>query len=78
MITCICAIINSNKNGRKKMIGRQVKICTGCTQSIQILRKKKIKKIYCPMTVTFRSKNIFFEGMSQIAFGKRSTAMFFL
>ena len=50
MITCICAIINSNKNGRKKMIGRQVKICTGFTQSIQILRRKKIKKIYCPMT----------------------------
>ena len=33
------------------MIGRQVKICTGFTQSIQILRRKKIKKIYCPMTV---------------------------
>jgi len=32
------------------MIGRQVKICTGFTQSIQILRRKKIKKIYCPMT----------------------------
>ena len=34
------------------MIGRQVKICTGFTQSIQILRKK-IKKIYCPMTVIY-------------------------
>lgn len=34
------------------MIGRQVKICTGFTQSIQILRRKKIKKIYCPMTDT--------------------------
>lgn len=38
------------------MIGRQVKICTGFTQSIQILRRKKIKKIYCPMTA---SKKIF-------------------
>ena len=34
------------------MIGRQVKICTGFTQSIQILRRKKIKKIYCPMTAS--------------------------
>ena len=38
------------------MIGRQVKICTGFTQSIQILRRKKIKKIYCPMTVARENK----------------------
>lgn len=39
------------------MIGRQVKICTGFTQSIQILRRKKIKKIYCPMTAKSKDPN---------------------
>ena len=44
------------------MIGRQVKICTGFTQSIQILRRKKIKKIYCPMTAKCKIK----MGPSQV------------
>ena len=44
------------------MIGRQVKICTGFTQSIQILRRKKIKKIYCPMTETKYQMCIFILG----------------
>ena len=48
------------------MIGRQVKICTGFTQSIQILRRKKIKKIYCPMTDINKAviKNIDLEDTS--------------